>query len=94
MLEAWLCFSTASFTTVVLPPAKMPSWAGMVASTSAQHRQSGEARARGARPGEKSNVGQWMQELPLEKQMGFAGRGLCMLISSRQHIALLVTDGL
>lgn len=79
---------------VVLPPAEMLSRAGPVASTSAQHRQSGEAQARGTQRGEKSNTGQWMQELPLEMQMGFAERGLCTLISRRQHIPWLVVDGL
>lgn len=42
---------------------------------------------------EKSNVGQWMQELPLEMQREFAERGPCTLISSEQCILLLVTDG-
>lgn len=39
-------------------------------------------------------MGQWMQELPLEMQMGFAERGLCTLISRRRHIPWLVVDGL
>lgn len=78
----------------MLPPAKMPLWAGMAASTSAQHCQSGEAWSRGTWPGDKSNAGQQIQELPLEMQRGFAERGLCTLIASRQHIPLLVIDGL
>lgn len=84
----------ASLLRFVLPPAKMPLRAGMAASTSAQHRQSREARAGGKRPGEKSNAGQQMQELSLEVQLGFAERRLCMLVSSRQHTHLPAIHGL
>lgn len=94
MCEAWLRFSAPSFAAVRLLPAEMPSRAGPGASASAQHHQSGEARAGGARPGEKSNVRQWVPELSLEIQRGFALRSLCTPISSRQHIPLLAIDGM
>lgn len=72
---------------------EVPSRAGPASSTSAQHHgSSDEGKESMAR--EKSNVGQRMQELPLEIQIEFAERGLCTLISSKQRILLLVTNGL